>query len=45
MAENLVKALADLQEKEALKIAQDRFSAVDDPLKILDDARWPATPG
>ena len=36
---DLVKTLADLKEKEALKIVEDRLSAKEDPLKILDDAR------
>jgi len=39
MAEDLVSTLADLKEKEALVIVQDRLSASDDPLSILDDAR------
>ena len=39
MAKDLVKTLADLKEKEALKIVEDRLSAKEDPLKILDDAR------
>jgi methanogenic corrinoid protein MtbC1 len=39
MARDLVKTLADLKEKEALKIVEDRLSAGEDPLKILDDAR------
>ncbi len=39
MAEDLVSTLADLKEKEALGIVQDRLSAGDDPLSILDDAR------
>jgi len=39
MAEDLVNTLADLKEKEALKIVEDRLSAGDEPLKILDDAR------
>ena len=39
MAEDLVNTLADLKEKEALGIAQDRLSAGDDPLSILNDAR------
>ena len=39
MAKDLVKTLADLKEKEALEIVQDRLSAGDDPLLILDDAR------
>jgi methanogenic corrinoid protein MtbC1 len=36
---DLVRTLADLKEKEALKIAEDRLSAGEEPLKILDDAR------
>jgi methanogenic corrinoid protein MtbC1 len=36
---DLVKTLADLKEKEALKIVEDRLKAGEDPLKILDDAR------
>jgi 5-methyltetrahydrofolate--homocysteine methyltransferase len=39
MAQNLVNTLADLKEKEALKIVQDRLNAGNDPLSILDDAR------
>ena len=39
MGKDLVKTLADLKEKEALKIVEDRLSAGEDPLKILDDAR------
>jgi methanogenic corrinoid protein MtbC1 len=39
MANDLVGTLADLKEKEALKIVEDRLSAKEDPLKILDDAR------
>ena len=39
MAKDIVSALANLKEKEALKIAQDRLSAGDDPQSILDDAR------
>ncbi len=39
MAKDLVNTLADLKEKEALKIVEDRLSAGDEPLKILDDAR------
>jgi len=39
MAKDLVKTLADLKEKEALKIVEDRLSAGEDPLKILDDGR------
>ncbi len=36
---DLVSTLADLKEKEALKIVEDRLNAKEDPLKILDDAR------
>jgi methanogenic corrinoid protein MtbC1 len=39
MAGNLVNALADLKEEEALKIVKDRLSAGEEPLKILEDAR------
>src|SRR4030042_5623719 len=39
MGKDLVKTLADLKEKEALKIVEDRLSAGEDGLKILDDAR------
>jgi len=39
MAKDLVNTLADLKEKEALKIVEDRLSAGDEPLKILGDAR------
>jgi len=39
MADDLVTTLADLKEKEALEIVQNRLDAGDDPLGILDDAR------
>jgi 5-methyltetrahydrofolate--homocysteine methyltransferase len=39
MAENLVRVLADLKEKESLKIVEERLSAGEDPVKILKDAR------
>ena len=39
MTDNLVNALADLKEKEALKIAADRLEAGEDPMAILNDAR------
>ena len=39
MAKDLINTLADLKEKEALKIVEDRLSAGEEPLKILDDAR------
>ena len=38
MAEDLVSALADLKEKEAIKIVENRLNAGEEPLKILDDA-------
>jgi methanogenic corrinoid protein MtbC1 len=39
MAENLVSVLADLKEKEALKIVEDRLNTSEDPMNILSDAR------
>lgn len=39
MAPDLVKTLADLREKEAIKIVETRLSAGEDPFKILEDAR------
>ena len=39
MAKDLVSALADLKEKEALQIVDDRLKAGEEPLKILEDAR------
>jgi 5-methyltetrahydrofolate--homocysteine methyltransferase len=39
MADDLTNALADLKEKEALKIVQDRLGGGDDPLGIMSDAR------
>jgi 5-methyltetrahydrofolate--homocysteine methyltransferase len=39
MPGDLVSALADLKEKETMEIVQDRLSAGDDPVGILDDAR------
>jgi len=36
---DLINVLADLKEKEVLKIVEDKLSANEDPLKILDDAR------
>jgi methanogenic corrinoid protein MtbC1 len=39
MAGNLVNALADLKEDEALKIVKDRLNTGEEPLKILEDAR------
>ena len=40
MAEDLVKAIADLHEEEALRIAEERLSAGEEPLKILADSRY-----
>lgn len=40
MAQDLVKALADLKEEEALRIAEERLSADEDPFNILNDARY-----
>ena len=37
---DLVSTLVDLDEKEALEIVQSRLNASDDPLSILDDARY-----
>ena len=39
MVRDIVSALADLKEKEALKIVQERLSAGDDPLSILEDTK------
>jgi methanogenic corrinoid protein MtbC1 len=39
MAEELVKAMADLEEEEALRIVKKRLDKGDDPMKILDDSR------
>jgi len=39
MPEDLISALADLKEEEALEITQNRLSSGDDPLGILSDAR------
>ena len=39
MPDDLVNALADLKEKEALRITEDRLKAGEDALAILDDAR------
>jgi len=39
MTTDLVKTLADLKEKEVIKIVESRLSAGEDPFKILDDAR------
>jgi len=39
MAEDLINTLADLEEKETIRIVEDRLSAGEEPLKILDDAR------
>jgi methanogenic corrinoid protein MtbC1 len=39
MAKDLVTALADLKEQEALKIVEERLAAKEDPIKILDDTK------
>ncbi len=39
MAKDLVRALSDLKEQEAIKIVEDRLNAKEDPLRILEDAR------
>jgi 5-methyltetrahydrofolate--homocysteine methyltransferase len=39
MARDLVRALSDLKEQEAIKIVEDRLNAKEDPLRILEDAR------
>ena len=39
MDKDLVSILADLKEKEVLKLVEDRLNTGEDPLKILDDAR------
>ena len=39
MAEDLLKAIADLHEEEALRITEERLSAGDKPLDILGEAR------
>jgi methanogenic corrinoid protein MtbC1 len=39
IAKDLVSTLADLKEKESLKIAKERLTAGEEPLKILEDSR------
>ena len=39
MAADLVKALSNLEEQDALKITKERLAAGNDPLKILEDTR------
>jgi len=39
MTEDLVTAIADLHEEDALRIAKERLDTGDDPLKILGDSR------
>jgi len=39
MAEDLVKALADLKEKEVLSMAREKLDTGEAPLKILEDSR------
>ena len=43
MVNDLVEALADLQEKDALRIVEERLNAGEDPHKILDDGRYAMT--
>jgi methanogenic corrinoid protein MtbC1 len=43
VTDDLVKALAELQEKDALRIAQQRLDSGEDPMKILSDAREAVT--
>jgi methanogenic corrinoid protein MtbC1 len=40
VAQDLINAIADLQEEVALDIVRGRLSAGDDPLTILDDTRY-----
>ncbi len=39
MAEDLVRAIVDLHEEEALTITKERLGAGEDPLKLLEDSR------
>ena len=39
MAEDLVSAISDLKEEEALRITRAKLDAGDDPLRILEDSR------
>ncbi len=39
MADDLTKALAELEEEKALRIVADRLKTDEDPQKVLDDAR------
>jgi methanogenic corrinoid protein MtbC1 len=39
MTENLVKALSELKEKEALEIVQSRLNSGEDPFRILNEAK------
>lgn len=39
MAQDLIKAIADLHEEEALRITEERLSAGEDASKILEDSR------
>ena len=43
MVDDLVEALADLKEKDALRIVKERLNAGEDPYKILDDGRYAMT--
>lgn len=39
MTEDLIKAMADLKEEEALRITKERLGKGDDPMRILEDSR------
>ena len=39
MAEDLVKAIADLHDEQALRITKERLGTGEDPLKLLEDTR------
>jgi methanogenic corrinoid protein MtbC1 len=38
-SDDLVNALADLKEEEALRIVEERLNSGEDPFKILEDVR------
>lgn len=39
MADSLVEAIANLDEKEAIRLVKERLDAEEDPVKLLEDAR------
>jgi methanogenic corrinoid protein MtbC1 len=43
VVDDLVEALADLKEKDALRIVKERLNTGEDPHKILDDGRYAMT--